>query len=92
MTIHTETALRNFEFWSGAKDRAEALTWDELDTIERELEELYPEGMTDTELNDLFWFDFDFVVQLLGYEDEEDFDRKRAGEDDEAEEDESAEA
>lgn len=86
MTIHTETALRNFEFWSGAKDRAESLTWDEFDTIERELEELYPEGMTDTELNDLFWFDFDFVVQILGYEDEEDFDRKRSGEEDEAEE------
>lgn len=86
MTIHTETALHNFAFWSGAKDRAESLTWDELDTIERELEELYPEGMTDTELNDLFWFDFDFVVQILGYEDEEDFDRKRSGEEDEAEE------
>lgn len=87
MTIHTETALHNFEFWSGAKDRAESLTWDELDTIERELEVLYPEGMTDTELNDLFWFDFDFVVQILGYEDEEDFDRKRSGEEDEDEAD-----
>lgn len=86
MTIHTETTLHNFEFWSGAKDRAESLTWDELDTIEAELESLYPEGMTDTELNDLFWFDFDFVVQILGYEDEEDFDRKRSGEEDEAEE------
>ena len=84
MTIHTETALRNFEFWSGAKDRAESLTWDELDTIESELESLYPEGMTDTEVNDLFWFDFDFVVQILGYEDEEDFNRKRSGEEDEA--------
>ena len=33
--------------------------------------------MTDTEINDFFWFDFDTIAQHLGYEDEEDFDRKR---------------
>ena len=57
-----------------------------LSLVIKRLEELYPEGMTDTELNDLVWFDFDFVVQILGYEDEEDFDRKRSGEEGEAEE------
>ena len=66
MTIHTETALRNFEFWSGAKDRADMLTSSQLDAIETELEQLYPDGMTETELNDLFWFDFDFVCSLIG--------------------------
>lgn len=66
MTIHTETALRNFEFWSGAKDRAGMLTSSQLDAIETELEQLYPDGMTETELNDLFWFDFDFVCSLIG--------------------------
>ena len=66
MTIHSETALRNFEFWSGAKDRADMLTSSQLDAIETELEQLYPDGMTETELNDLFWFDFDFVCSLIG--------------------------
>ena len=66
MTIHTETALRNFGFWSGAKDRADMLTSSQLDAIETELEQLYPDGMTETELNDLFWFDFDFVCSLIG--------------------------
>lgn len=66
MTIHTETALRNFEFWSGAKDRADMLTSSQLDAIETELEQIYPDGMTETELNDLFWFDFDFVCSLIG--------------------------
>lgn len=66
MTIHTETALHNFEFWSGAKDRADMLTSSQLDAIEAELEQLYPDGMTETELNDLFWFDFDFVCSLIG--------------------------
>lgn len=66
MTIHSETALRNFEFWSGAKDRADMLTSSQLDAIETELEQIYPDGMTETELNDLFWFDFDFVCSLIG--------------------------
>lgn len=66
MTIHTETALRNFGFWSGAKERADMLTSSQLDAIETELEQIYPDGMTETELNDLFWFDFDFVCSLIG--------------------------
>ena len=55
MTIHSETALRNFGFWSGAKERADMLTSSQLDAIETELEQLYPDGIGETELNDLFW-------------------------------------
>ena len=68
MTIKTEQSLRSFEFWSGAKANAEMMTAEELDSVENVLEELYPEGMTDTEINDLFWFDFDYVCDLIGLE------------------------
>lgn len=67
MKIHKETALKDFEFWSGAADRVKYLTEDELNTIENTLEELYPDGMNDTELNDLFWFDEDTIAEWLGY-------------------------
>ena len=68
MTIKTEQSLRCFEFWSGAKDNAAMMTTEELDSVENALEELYPEGMTDTEINDLFWFDFEYVCELIGLE------------------------
>ena len=68
MKITTEQSLRNFEFWSGAKANAEMMTTEELDSVENEFEELYPDGMTDTEINDLFWFDFDYVCDLIGLE------------------------
>ena len=68
MTIKTEQSLRNFEFWSGAKDNAAMMTAEELDSVENELEAMYPEGMTDTEINDLFWFDFEYVCDLIGLE------------------------
>ena len=68
MTIKTEQSLKNFEFWSGAKANAEMMTAEELDSVENELEAMYPEGMTDTEINDLFWFDFEYVCDLIGLE------------------------
>ena len=66
MRIYSDESLSNFRFWSGAVCRAEKLTNEQFDDIERELEMLYPDGMSDTELNDLFWFDFEWVVGLIG--------------------------
>lgn len=78
MTIRKEIALRDFEFWSGGADRAINCSDEELDTLEQFFEETEPEeGWTDTDINDMFWFEFDTLAQYLGYKDEEDFDRKR---------------
>ena len=68
MKLYKEESLSGFEFWSGAKDRAEKLTSSELDQIESILEEIYPEGMSETELNDLFWFDFETVLGWISKE------------------------
>ena len=69
MKIYTENSLSNFEFWSGAVDRVKYLTDDELDTIEAILEDIYPDGMDETQINDLFWFEEDWIAEMLGYED-----------------------
>lgn len=71
MKIYKEESLRNFDFWSGAKDNAEILTDSQLDEIENILEDMYPDGLSETEINDLFWFDFDTIKEWLGIEDEE---------------------
>ena len=85
MTIHSETALRNFGFWSGAKDRADMLTFSQLDAIETELEQLYADGIGETELNDLFWFDFDFVCSLIGTSEAAVFGEEEEGEEEKEE-------
>ncbi|OQB14299.1 MAG: hypothetical protein BWY15_01154 [Firmicutes bacterium ADurb.Bin193] len=69
MKIYKEESLTDFEFWSGAKDTAKYLTDEELTTIESYLEELFPDGMDETELNDFFWFEDDTIAEWLGYED-----------------------
>ena len=67
MKIYKEKNLKNFVFWGGARDIVKYLTDEELDTIESLLEECYPEGMTETEINDFFWFQSGFIADWLGY-------------------------
>ncbi len=69
MKITSEMNLTNFEFWSGAKQHS--FTDGELQLLEILLEDLYPEGTTDTQINDLFWFEEDFLCELIGIEVEE---------------------
>lgn len=71
MKYYVEESLSNFKFWSGAKENANSLTSVQLDEVETILEDLYPEGMSDTQINDLFWFEFDTVKEWLGIEEEE---------------------
>ncbi len=97
MKIYTEDSLRNFQFWSGARSTVEYLTDEELDTIESMLEELYPDGMDETDINDFFWFEDDTIAEWLGYEDFEaimhrdDEDEEDEWEEDDEEEDEEEE-
>lgn len=72
MKIYSEKSLNDFEFWSGARDAVKYLTDDEIEQIEQELEELYPDGMDETEVNDFFWFEDDTIAEWLGYDSFED--------------------
>ena len=71
MKVYSEINLRDFEFWSGAKLNAETLTSEQLDMVESILEDAYPDGMDETQINDFFWFDFDTIREWLGIKDEE---------------------
>ena len=68
MKYYTEKSLNNFEFWSGAKDTVEELTWNEIEQIESMLEDYFcDEKLSDTKINDFFWFERDTIAQWLGY-------------------------
>ena len=71
MKITKEQSIANFEFWSGAKSNAAELTFSQLNEVENILEDLYPDGLSETELNDLFWFDFETVKEWLNITDED---------------------
>ena len=71
MKISKEMNLRNFEAWSGAKGTLNKLIeLDKCEELETVLEDLYPEGMTETQLNDVLWFDVEWIYETLGIEEE----------------------
>ena len=91
MKITSEINLRDFEGWSGAVDTLNTLTDEQKDALEAILEEIYPDGMDETSLNDLLWFEDDAIADWLGFDDWEDLERKNSGEDDEEDDDEEDE-
>lgn len=67
MKIYKKESLSNFDFWSGAKDFASKLTENEFDAIEATLEDMYPDGIDETQINDIFAFDGDWICSdILG--------------------------
>lgn len=67
MKIICETSLENFEAWSGGKDTMNDLSHSDCERLEQHIEELYPDGITDTQLNDFLWFERETIADLLGY-------------------------
>ena len=69
MIIKTETNLRDFNAWGGAINTKNIILDAGLEEEFAEIiDELYPEGLSDTELNDLLWFDDDWVLKILEIE------------------------
>lgn len=73
MKTYTETSLIDFNAWSGAKDTKETIIkankQDEFDAL---IEELYPDGVDETMLNDILWFDSEWIFETLGIKTDED--------------------
>lgn len=72
MKIITERSFERFDAWSGGKDTQDRIIEaGKADQFESIIEDMYPDGLTDTELNDLLWFDSEQVFEWLGITDEE---------------------
>ena len=69
--VNNNLSLRNFEAWSGAKDTKQLiLDNNKEDDFEFMMEDLYPDGITDTQLNDILWFETDWICETLGIDNE----------------------
>lgn len=73
MKISYELNLSTFKAWSGAVDTLDRIQREgKCEELESILEDIYPDGMTETELNDLLWFEPDTVYEWLGMRTESD--------------------
>ena len=77
MTITYELDLNSFQAWSVAKDTLDRIQREgKCGLLEQILEDTYPDGMTETELNDLLWFDSESVYEWLGIRSEEQIEKE----------------
>lgn len=77
MKITKEISLYNFDAWSGGRIALDHIieTAGEAgcDRLEQTLDELYPDGIDETTLNDILWFDTEWCYEVAGvYKTDED--------------------
>lgn len=74
-------SIENFEPWSGAVSTYNTIkNKGKLGDLERLIDKLYPDGINEGVLNDVLWFDSDWLYKELGIKDKED--KERAEKDD----------
>ena len=69
MIVTSEINLQDFEGWSGAESTLALLSYSQINTLQSILEEAYPEGIDETQLNDILRFETDWIAELLGFTD-----------------------
>jgi len=68
-TFTEQTTLQNFNAWSGAVDTKQTiLDNNKADEFNDLIEELYPDGLSETTLNDILWFEEEWLFEYLSIE------------------------
>lgn len=58
--------------WSGAVSTYETIVEaDKVEEFESLIDELYPDGIEEVTLNDILWFEPEFILESLGLSEEE---------------------
>jgi len=71
MKVHREITLMQFKAWDGGFDTQKKIIKAGFSyAFESLIEEEYPDGIDETKLNDLLWFDADWIFKCLGMTEE----------------------
>ena len=90
MTYTVETSLADFPAWSGAVHTLDVLIEKDLcDTVETCLVDVLGEYPTDTEINDMLWFETDAIAEWCGFSSWEALENGEEEEEETAEEEEA---
>ena len=67
--IIEDLSIADFDAWSGAVYTKNTIIENNKErNFDNLIDEVYPEGLTDRQLNDLLWHDSDWVFEMLGIE------------------------
>ena len=69
MKVYEELNLRDFNAWSGAiETKNKIIDAGKEEEFEEMIEEIYPDGLSATKLNDILWFEDEWIYTCLGME------------------------
>ena len=72
MKIYTKQSIADFEAWSWAKSTKQTIVDnDKEEEFDKLINERYPDGIDEPKLNDILWFDSEWVYEKLGICEEE---------------------
>lgn len=72
MKIYKDIDPSEHDAWAGAVSTLETIKQHNKDhEFNQLMEELYPDGMSETELNDILWFDSEWLFESLGINEED---------------------
>jgi hypothetical protein len=67
MKVTRDISIADFDAWSGAVPTKSVIIDNNMvEEFDNMIEELYPDGIDATQLNDLLWFDSDWIYETLG--------------------------
>lgn len=71
-TTNDNMTLENFETWSGATVTKEKIIQEgKAEEFDQLIEDLYPMGIDETQLNDILWFEEDWIFEMLNIDTDE---------------------
>lgn len=66
MKIYKEIDLQSFDAWQGAIETKQIILENyKQNAFNSLIEELYPNGIDETQLNDILWFESDYLYEVL---------------------------
>lgn len=67
MKLYIDFDIESFQAWSGAIDTKESIVnAGKADLFNALVDDIFPEGCTQTEMNDFLWFDSVSIYEMLG--------------------------
>ena len=67
--INENGTLRDFEAWSGAiETQKKIIEENKAEEFDNLIDELYPDGLTNVQLNDMLWFEDQWIFETLNIE------------------------
>lgn len=80
--VNEISSLDDFEFWGPAVETVNSMSDEVKETVFNAIEDTYPDGLTETELNDILAYDDDWLKEVVGfdfeeYDSEEDMEEKQ---------------